>query len=150
MVSSAGCGQLVVVDGGGAVVEEVEHLAGVELGAAAEPVAAVGLGGGFEVVLGGVLDVVLAALGVGEAEPGHLKAGVDEVAGFVGVGEDGFVDGDGAGAVSGVLGEVGLFEAEEIVVGVLGGEAVLDDEGLLRSGRRGAGRGRGRCGIRRR
>ncbi len=58
------------------------------------------------------------------------SAGIDEVAGFGGVGEDGFVDGDGAGAVAGVLGEVGLFEAEEVVVGVLGGEAVLDDDGL--------------------
>ena len=74
--------------------------------------------------------MVLAALGVGEAEVGHLQAGVDEVAGLLGVGEDLFVDGDGAGAVAGVLGEVGLFEAEEIVVGILDGEAVLDDDGL--------------------
>ncbi len=118
------------MDGFGALVEEVEHLAGVELGTAAYPVGAGGLGGGFHVVAGGGFDLVLAALGVGEAEPGHVGAGGDEVAGFGGVGEDDFVDGDGGGAVAGVLGEVGLFEAEEIVVGVLDGEAVLDDEGL--------------------
>ena len=40
------------------------------------------------------------------------------------------VDGDGAGAVAGVLGEIGDFEAEEIVAGVLVGEAFLDGDGF--------------------
>ena len=119
-----------MLDGFVAVVEEVEHFAGVELGAAAEPVAAGGLGGGEEVVLGGFGDLVLAALGVGQAQVGHVQARFDEVAGFLGVGEDFAVDGDGAGAVAGVLGEVGDLEAEEEVVGILVGEALLDDDGL--------------------
>jgi hypothetical protein len=117
-------------DGFVAVVEEIEHFAGVELGAAADPVAAGGLGGGFEVILRGVGDIVLAALGVGETEVGHVKAGFDEVAGLVCVGKDFAVDGDGAGAVAGVLGEVGDFDAEEKVVGVLVGETFLNDDGL--------------------
>jgi sugar (pentulose or hexulose) kinase len=71
------------LDGFVALVEEVEHLAGVELGALAEPVAAGGLSGGFEVVAGGVGDLVLSALGVGEAEEGHLEAGLVEVAGLL-------------------------------------------------------------------
>ena len=65
LVAGGGGGHLVELDGLGAVVEEIEHLGGVELGALAEPVAAVGLLRGVEVVLGGVGDVVLAALGVG-------------------------------------------------------------------------------------
>jgi hypothetical protein len=59
-----------------------------------------------------------------------VEAGLEEVAGLFGVGEDLLVDGDGAGAVAGVLGEVGDFETEEIVVWVLVGEALLDDDGL--------------------
>ena len=119
-----------MLDGFVAIVEEVEHFAGVELGAAAEPVAATGLGGGLQVVLHGVGDVVLTALGVGEAEVSHVEARLDEVAGLFGVGENFAVDGDGAGAVAGVLGEIGDLEAEEIVVGILVGEAFLDDDGL--------------------
>jgi hypothetical protein len=119
-----------LLDGFFAVVEEVEHLSGVELGAAAEPVAAGGLGGGEEIVLRGVGDFVLAALGVGQAEVGHVEAGFGEVAWLFGVGEDVAVDGDGAGAVAGVLGEVGDLDAEEVVAGVLVGEALLDDDGL--------------------
>jgi len=111
-------------------VEEVEHLSGVELGAATDPVAAGGLGGGEDVVLCGCGDLVLAALGVGEAEVGHVEAWFDEVAGLLCVGEDGVVLGDGAGAVAGVFGEVGDLEAEEVVVGVLVGETFLNDESL--------------------
>ena len=74
------------MDGRRAVVEKIEHLAGVELGAAAEPFTVVGLVGGFKIVLGGILRVVLAALGVGESRTRReLKAGVDEVTGFAGV-----------------------------------------------------------------
>ena len=61
---------LVHVDGFGALVEEVVHLAGAEGGAFAEPVAGVGLVGGLGVVAGGFLDEVVAALGVGHAEEG--------------------------------------------------------------------------------
>ena len=46
------------------------------------------------------------------------------------VGDDLLVESDGCGAVAGVFGEVGDFEAEEIVVGVLVGETFLDDDGL--------------------
>ncbi len=108
--------------------EQVVHLSGVKLGAAAEPIAALRLIGGYEIVLRGVTDLILAALGIGEAKPGHLEAGVDEVAGLAGVCEDGFVDRDRGGAVAGVLGQVGLLEAEEVVARVFGGEAMLDDE----------------------
>ncbi len=110
--------------------EEIEHFTGVELGAALEPFAAFGLGGGVEVVLCGGGDLVLAALGVGEAEVGHLQAGIDEEAGFAGVCEEALVGGDGSGAVALVFGEVGLFEAEEVVAGELLREAVLDGEGF--------------------
>lgn len=130
LVPAAGGGELVVANGNGPVVEQVEHLSGIELGAATEPVAALGLVGGFEVVLGGALDVVLATLGVGEAEPGKLETRVDEEVGLAGVGEDGLVGSDSLGAVAGVLGEVGFFQAVEVVAGELCGEAVLDDEGL--------------------
>jgi hypothetical protein len=119
-----------LLDGFVAVVEEVEHFAGVELGAAAQPIAAGGLGGGLKIILGGFGDLVLAALGVGEAPVGHVQVGVDEVPGLVCVGEDLAVDGDGSGAVAGVFGEVGDFEAEEEVVGVLFGQAFLDDDGF--------------------
>lgn len=120
-----------MLDGFAAVMEKVEHLAGVELGAAADPVAAGGLGGRLQVVLRCFGDVVLSALGVGQAEVGHVKTRLDEVAGFSGVGENLAIDGDGAWAVAGVLGEVGDFEAEEIVVRILVGETFLDDDGLL-------------------
>ncbi len=93
LVSASGAGLLVLLDGFVALVEEVEHLAGVELGTAAEPVAALGLGGGVEIVFGGFGDEVLAALGVGEAEVGHLEARVDEVIGLAGVFENFFVGG---------------------------------------------------------
>ncbi len=106
--------------------EEIEHLASVELGTAADPVAAGRLGGGEDVVLCGFGDLVLAALSVGQAEVGHVKARLDEVAGGFCVGDEGVVDGDGTGAVAGVLGEVGDLEAEEVVVRVLVGEAFLD------------------------
>jgi hypothetical protein len=128
LVATTCGGQVVLLDGFGAVVEEVEHLSGVELGAAADPVAAGGLGGGEDVVLCGCGNLVLAALGVGETEVGHVEARLDEVAGLLCVREDGVVLGDGAGAVAGVFGEVGDLEAEEIVVGILVGESLLDDE----------------------
>ena len=70
LVSAGGGGHPVQADGAAAVVEEVVHFAGVELGSFAEPVGAVGLLGGLEVVGGSALDVVVAALGVGEAEEG--------------------------------------------------------------------------------
>jgi hypothetical protein len=137
---------LVLLDGSVALVEEVEHLAGVELGSAAEPVGGGGLGGGEEVVLCGLGDLVLAALGVCEAPVGHVEARLDEVAGLFGVGDDLLVEGDGSGAVAGVLGEVGDFQAEDVVVWVLVGEAFLDDDGFLiaavvtqEEGERGAG-----------
>jgi hypothetical protein len=119
-----------LLDGFVALVEEIEHLAGVELGAAAEPVGAGGLSGGEEVVLCGFGDLVLAALGIGESPVGHVEAGIDEVAGLFGVGDDLLVEGDGGGAVAGVFGEVGDFEAEEIVVGILVGETFLDGDGF--------------------
>ena len=50
--------------------------------------------------------------------------------GALGVGDDLLVGGDGFEAVTFVLEEVGDFEAEEVVVGVLVGEAALDDEGF--------------------
>ncbi len=75
-----------------------------------------------------------------------MKAGFDEVAGLFGVGEDLAVDGDGAGAVAGVFGEVGDFETEEEVVGILIGQTLLDDDGFgvagvvaQEEGERGAG-----------
>ena len=71
---------MVHVGGGGAVVEQVVHLAGAEVGAFAEPVGAGGLGGGLGVAVGGGLDVVVAALRVRKAEPGELELGIDEVA----------------------------------------------------------------------
>jgi hypothetical protein len=111
-------------------VEDVEHFAGVELGTAADPVAAAGLGGSSEIVLCGIGDLVLATLRVGEAEVGHVETRVDEVAGLFGVGENRAVDDDGGGAVAGVLGEVGDFEPEEIVVRKLVGEALLDGDSL--------------------
>ena len=43
LISAASGSHLVEADGLAAVVEEIEHLARVELGAAAEPIAAVGL-----------------------------------------------------------------------------------------------------------
>ena len=115
--------------------EEVVHLAGVELGTLLEPVAAVGLESCLGVAVGGTLDVVVAALGVGHAEPGHLEARVGEIAcpvdgGLLGVGYDLFVGGDGFETVAFVFEEIGDFEAEEVVVGVLVGEAVLDEEGF--------------------
>jgi hypothetical protein len=61
---------LVHVDGLGALVEEVVHLAGAEGGTFAEPVAGVGLRCGLGVVVGGVLDHVVATLGVGHTEEG--------------------------------------------------------------------------------
>jgi hypothetical protein len=130
LVAAACAGFLVLFDRFVAVVEEIEHLAGVELGAAANPVAAGGLSGGFDVAPGGVGDLVLAALGVGEAEVGHVEAGFVEVAGFLCVGEDGLVEGDGGGAVAFIFGEICLFEAEEEVAGILLGEAAFDGEGL--------------------
>jgi hypothetical protein len=93
-----------LLDGCWAIVEEIEHFASVELGAATNPVAAGGLGGCEDVVLCGFGDLVLAALGVGQAEVGHVKARLDEVAGSFCVRDQDVVDGNGAGAVSGVLG----------------------------------------------
>jgi len=113
-----------------ALMEEVEHLAGVQLGAALEPFGALWLGGGVEVVLGCLSDLVLAALSVGQAEVGHLQARIDEIAGLAGVLENTLVGGNSTGAVALVLGEVGLFEAEEIVAGELLGQAALNGEGL--------------------
>ncbi len=104
LVASSGGGELVLLDGFVALVEEVEHLAGVELGAAAEPVGAGGLGGGVEVVLCGFGDLVLSALGVGEAPVGHVKAGFDEVARLLRVGDDLLVESDGSRAIAGVFG----------------------------------------------
>ena len=134
LVSSGEDDEVVHVDGLAAVVEEVVHLASVEFGSLAEPVAAVGLEGGLGEAVGGSGDVVVAALGVGHAEPGHLKVGVDEVAGLFCVGDDFLVGGDGFEAVAFVFEEVGYFEAEEVVVGELLGEATLDDEGLRVAG----------------
>jgi hypothetical protein len=119
-----------LLDGLFAVVEQVEHFAGVELGAAAQPIAAGVLGCGEKVVLGGFGDLVLAALGVGQPPVGHVQVRLDKVAGFVCVGENLAVDGDGAGSVARVLGEVGDLDAEEKVVRVLVGEALLDDDGF--------------------
>jgi hypothetical protein len=121
LVAAVDAGQLVLFDSFVSVVEEVEHFAGVELGAATDPVAAGGLGGGGEVALGCTGDVVLATLGVGQAEVGHVQTRVDEVVRLFGVGEDGAVEGDGTGAVAGVLGEIGDLDTEEKVVGVLVG-----------------------------
>ncbi len=117
-------------DGLVALVEEVEHFAGVELGTLAKPVAAMGLGGGEEVVGGGGGDIGLAAGGVGKAEEGHLKAGIDEEIRTVGVFDDAVVDGDGGGAIAFVFAEIGFFEAEEVVAGVLTGKGALDNEGF--------------------
>jgi hypothetical protein len=136
-----------LLDGFGAVVEEVEHLAGVKLGAAADPVAAGGLGGGEDVVLCGFSDLVLASLGVGETEVGHVEARFYEIAGLLCVGEDGVVLGDGAGAVAGVFGEVGDLEAEEVVVRVLVGEALLNDESFGVTGVVAEEEGEGRAGL---
>jgi len=111
-------------------VEEVEHFAGVELGSAADPVAACGLGSGSEIVLRGFGDLVLTAFCVGEAEVGHVEARLNEVGGILRVGEDGAVESDGSRSVAGVLGEVRDLEAEEVVVGVLVGETLLNDDGL--------------------
>ena len=83
---------------------------------------------------GGVLDIVLTSLGVGETEPCELESGIDEVVGLGGVGEDGFVGCDRGRSVAGILGEVCFLKAEEIVVGELLGESSLDDEGLLVAG----------------
>ena len=130
LVAASGRGELVLLDGFVALVKEVEHLACVELGAAAQPIAAGGLGRDFEIVLCGFGDLVLAALGVSQTPIGHVQVGLDEVAGLLCVGEDLAVDGDGAGAVAGVLGEVGDLDAEEEVAWVLVGEAFLDDDGL--------------------
>ena len=126
-----------------ALVEEVEHLAGVELSAAADPVAATGLGGGLEVVLGSFGDLVLAALRVGEAKVGHVKAGFDEVARFFRVVEDGVVEGDGSGSIAGVLSQVGDLETEEIVAGDTGRRGPSGRRLLHGNGRRDAGRARG-------
>lgn len=103
LVSASGAGLLVLLDGFVALVEEVEHLAGVKLGAASEPVATLGLIGGVEVIFGGFGDEVLAALGIGEAEVGHLQAGIYEVVGLAGIFEDFFVGGYGCGTVAFVL-----------------------------------------------
>ena len=130
LIASGGGGELVLGDGLVALVEEVEHLAGVELGAFAKPITAVGLRGGGEVVGGGGVEVVLAAGGLSEAEEGHLETGIDEEVGFASVVDDLAVDGDGSGAVTLVLAEVGFFQAEEIVARVLAGEGALDGEGL--------------------
>jgi len=86
LVAAVDAGELVLADGLVTVLEEVEHFAGVELGAAANPITAGRLGGGGEVVLRCVGYLVLAALGVGEAEVGHVEARFDKVSGFVGVG----------------------------------------------------------------
>jgi hypothetical protein len=59
-----------------------------------------------------------------------VQVGFDEVAGFLCVVEDLAVDGDGAGSVAGVLGQVGDLDAEEEVVRVLLGEPFLNDDSL--------------------
>src|SRR5258708_30910158 len=82
LVATSGGGELVLLDGFVAVVEEVEHFARVELSAAADPIAAGGLRGGEEVVLCRAGDVVLAALGVGEAEAGHVQPRLGRGAGL--------------------------------------------------------------------
>jgi len=137
---------LILLDGFVALVKEIEHLAGVELGSTAQPIAAGRLGCGEKVVLCGFGDLVLAALGVGQTPIDHVQVGFDEVTGLLRVGEDGLIDGDGARTVAGVLGEVGDLDAEEEVVGVLVGEAFLDDDGFgvagvvaQEEGERGAG-----------
>ena len=113
-----------------AFVEEVEHFSSVELGAAANPVAAGGLSGCLQVILCGGSDLVLAAQRVGQAEVGHMEAGLDEVAWIFCVGEDGVVEDDGSETVAGVFSEIGYFEAEEVVVRVLVCEAFLDADGF--------------------
>ena len=70
LVAAGGQDLLVHVDGLVALVEEVVHLAGAEFGALAEPVGGGGLESGLGVAEGGTVDVVVAALGIGEAEPG--------------------------------------------------------------------------------
>ena len=130
LVAASGRGEFVLLYGFVALVKEVEHFSGVELGATAQPIAAGGLSGGEEVVLCCSRDVVLAAFCIGQTPVGHVQAGFDEVAGFLRVGEDLAVDGDGAGTVAGVLGEVGDLDAEEEVARVLVGEAFLNDDGL--------------------
>ena len=109
LVSAAGAGLLILLNCFITLVEEVEHLACVELGTATEPFAAFGLGGGVEIIFGGFGDEVLTALGVGEAEVGHLEARVDEVIGLAGVFKNFFVDADCSRAVALVLGKIGLF-----------------------------------------
>ena len=113
-----------------ALVEEIEHLAGVELSAATKPFAALGLGGGVEIVLSGVCYEVLAALGIGEAEVGHLQPGIDKEARRSRLVEDTLIGCDSAGTVAFILGEICFFEAKEIVAGKLSCEAVLDSEGF--------------------
>ena len=63
--------------------EHVVDLDGVDLRATTEPIAAVGLRGGLNVGIYGVIKLVVAALRFGEPEPGQLQARVDEVAGLL-------------------------------------------------------------------
>ena len=130
LVATGGGGELVLGDGFVALMEDIEHLAGVELGAFAEPVRAVGLVGGGEIVGGGGGSVVLAAGGFGKAEVGHLKAWIDEEVRAAGVVDNLAIDGNGSWAVALVFAEVGFFKAEEVVARVLGGEGALDGEGF--------------------
>ena len=130
MIAARSGGEPVLRDGLVALVKHVEHPAGVELGALAEPVTAVGLVGGGEIVGGGGGEVVLPACGVGKAKISHLQAGIDEVVGPAGVVDDVAVDGDGGGAVPFILAEIGFFEAEEVVARVLASEGGLNGESL--------------------
>ena len=134
LVSASGAGLPVLLDCLVALMEEVEHLSGIELGAATEPIGAFGLGCGFEIILRGFGDLVLASLRVGQAEIGHLETGVDEVVGLAGVFEDSLVGCDCSRAIAFVFGQVGFFEAEEIVVGILLGQATLNGEGFWIAG----------------
>ncbi len=110
--------------------QQVEHLPGVQLRALAEPVRAVGLTGRRKVVPGGVGDIVLAAFRVGQSEPSHLQARIDVEAGLLGIGEHGLVGRDGELRIARILGQVRLLQPKKIVVGELGGEAMLDRQRL--------------------
>ena len=103
-----------IFHGLGAAMQDVVDLAGVNLRAASQPVAAVRLSGNLDVGVNSVLELVVAALRFRETEPSQLQPRVNEVAGLLRVGKHLFVGGDGFVAVTFVLEQIGDLEGEEV------------------------------------
>ncbi len=95
------------------------------LRAASKPVATGWLRRGREIVRSGFGYVILPTLRVGQPEVGHMQARLEEVPGTVAVSDHVFVERNRSRAIAFILGEVGLFKAEEVVMRKLLGQAAL-------------------------